>query len=143
MAEGRTKETLRRRRGELGRLIVSRRLARIPQLTPVLLADANKAHDRYASMKSPEGRPDVEALVITPMTSFAVQENSPSEMALGLNLMKRKAESQQIVNAMPGEAGVSLVVTDQVRGFSNMTRVASDVEVQDGNSTIHVEADGN
>ncbi len=143
MAEGRAKETLRRRRGESGRLMVSRRPARLPQLTPVLLADADKAHDRYASMKSPESRPDVATLAKNLMTSFAVQENSPSERALGLNSMNRKAELQPLADVTPGEAGVSLVVTDQVRGFSNMTRVASDVEVQDGNSTVHVEADGN
>lgn len=52
------------------------------------------------------------------------------------------AQLVQITATMPSDAGVSLEVTDQVRGFSNTTHVASDVEVQGENSTIHVEADG-
>ena len=55
----------------------------------------------------------------------------------------REVGSEQNAAAMPVEAGFSLEVTDQVRGFSNTTRVASDVEVQGESSTIHLEADGN
>lgn len=45
--------------------------------------------------------------------------------------------------SLPADVGVSLEVTDQVRGFSNTTHVASEVEVQGETSTIHVTADGN
>ncbi|MCW3100515.1 MAG: hypothetical protein JWL77_6133 [Chthonomonadaceae bacterium] len=55
---------------------------------------------------------------------------------------ERNAQILQFSTAMPSDAGVSLEVTDQVRGFSNTTHVASDVEIHGEISTIHVEADG-
>jgi hypothetical protein len=55
----------------------------------------------------------------------------------------RDAKLELAAAVIPTANGVSLEVTDQVRGFSNTTHVASKVEVQDDGSTIHVEADGN
>jgi len=54
-----------------------------------------------------------------------------------------KAQFQDNASAMPMDDGVSFDVVDQVRGFSNTTRIASDVEVQGEDRTVHIEADGN
>jgi len=59
------------------------------------------------------------------------------------NIRDRQTKFGLVAAAMPSEAGVSLEVTDEVRGFSNTTHVASDIEVQGETSTIHVAADGN
>jgi hypothetical protein len=143
VAKGMATSTSHLRRGEaLGLLAVHGRIVRLPHLPPVVLADANTVHDRDAYIKFPPGRPDAEILAKTAVDALA-PGNSPPELALGATFMDRRAEVPQIMASMPGEAGVSLAVTDQVRGFSNVTRVASDFEVQDGDSTIHVEADGN
>lgn len=77
--------------------------------------------------------PGLSALALEPQASSVAQAD----------VRDSKAEPEQIAMAMSGEAGVSLEVTDHVRGFSNTTHVASDIEVQGGKSTIHVEADGN
>jgi len=54
-----------------------------------------------------------------------------------------KTQFQDNASAMPMDDGVSFEVVDQVRGFSNTTRIASDVEVQGEDRTVHIEADGN
>jgi len=53
------------------------------------------------------------------------------------------ARLQDGASTMPLDGGVSFDVIDQDRGFSNSTRIASDVEVQGGDRTVHIEADGN
>ena len=103
--------------------------------------DKTYRYVRFLSALPPEKKPDVETLASAGVSARVDKlEELPG---LEANDRSIKAGLQQIAFAPSGEAGVSLEVTDQVRGFSNTTRVASDVEVLDGSSTIHVEADGN
>lgn len=75
---------------------------------------------------------------------FDVQAEKSAMIASSANRMLA-LQTQLLGSAtiMPLEDGVSLDVIDQDRGFSNTTRVASDVEEQGGERTVHIEADGN
>ena len=121
------------------------RLVRRPSAKVALMMDGDR-RDRYYAYIIPSGQqaertntlskeaPRVSDGYMDLQVSAAVAEAATRDSAVG---------SDQIAAAMPVEAGFSLEVTDQVRGFSNTTRVASDMEVHGESSTIHLEADGN
>ncbi|MCW3054506.1 MAG: hypothetical protein JWN14_3676 [Chthonomonadales bacterium] len=54
-----------------------------------------------------------------------------------------KMQIQAGTSTMPLDDGVSFDVIDQDRGFSNSTRIASNVEQQGDDHTVYIEADGN
>ena len=67
-------------------------------------------------------------------------------MAASSSADRMRAPKMQVksgASTMPLQDGVSFDVIDQDRGFSNSTRIASDVEVQGEDRTVHIEADGN
>ena len=92
----------------------------------------------------PGSRQDEPGTLVKPASGLpALALDAQASRVVEADARDLKAEPEMIAMTMSGGAGVSLEVTDQVRGFSNTTRVASDIEVQGGRSTIHVEADGN
>lgn len=99
---------------------------------------------KHGVEKVPETFPasHVRELALSKESDLAVRPDPRLNLSDG-NFGYRVARLDEAVSVIPTAGGVSLEVTDQVRGFSNTTRVASDVEVQGGDSTIHVEADGN
>jgi len=91
-----------------------------------------------------------------PMTVADAKETFAKDRSAGFDLQPEKsamiasradlllnAKIQDGASTMPLDDGVSFDVIDQDRGFSNSTRIASDVEVQGGDRTVHIEADGN
>ena len=108
-----------------------------------VLQDQGDSTPRSYQYSVPDTRKDEPGMLVKSSGLSALALDPQASRVAETDARNLKAEPEQIAMAISGEAGVSLEVTDQVRGFSNTTRVASDIEVQGGRSTIHVEADGN
>jgi hypothetical protein len=136
---------LSRRRRTIARSVEGRVIAWLdlrPMGNPVQPVDPNLTHYMYygnADRATADFRLLADAKSALP--ALKVQKEA-SVIASVATPPERNAQILQFSTAMPSDAGVSLEVTDQVRGFSNTTHVASDVEVQGETSTIHVTADG-
>ena len=112
-------------------LHASLRAATHPQPAVLAYNDAESSRSPVGTLaKASVKMPTVRAILQPTRPQAGLRDQPVHEGLLALSLM-------------PASDGVSLEVTDQVRGFSNSTHVASDVEVQGETSTIHVEADGN